>query len=140
MSFTAGTRPRGAPVLPLAGMIDILFLLLIFFMTISAYREVDQQIDVSLPATESGDAERSPTQIVITITADDAIFMSDRRYDADELVATLAQLAAQFPEETVLIRGDSGSRLETAVAVMDAAYRANLSNVYLATAQPADRR
>jgi len=69
---------------------------------------------VSLPATESGRATDSPTQIVITITADDAIYMGDRRYEPDRLRRTLGQLAAQFPDETVVIRGDQGSRLATA--------------------------
>ncbi|MAE64818.1 MAG: hypothetical protein CMJ18_11170 [Phycisphaeraceae bacterium] len=135
MSFTATVRQRSTPVLPLAGMVDVLFLLLIFFMTISAFREHDQQIDVALPSTSAGAPEQSPTQIVITVTADDELFIGDRSYTPEQLRRTLLQLGAQFPSESVVIRGDGGSRLGTSVAVMDMAYSGGLRNVYMATTE-----
>ena len=119
-------------------MVDVLFLLLIFFMTTSVFREYDQQINVSLPPTDSGETKQSPTKIVITITQDSQIYIGDRLYSLDDLRRTLVQLATQFPDESVIIRGDRGSRLDTAVKVMDIAYSAQLQNVYIATSKPAD--
>lgn len=134
MSFTAGTRRRTESALPLAAMVDILFLLLIFFMTINAYREHDQRIDVSLPTTETGNIDASPTQIIVSVTDRNEIFIGETQYTPDELQQTLTRLAAQFPDESVVIRGDRASRLETSVTVMDIAYAASLKNVYIATA------
>ena len=136
MSFTTTVRQRSSPMLPLAGMVDILFLLLIFFMTISAFREYDQQIDVSLPATEVGETDDTPTQIVITITKDDEVYLGEKQYTHEQLEKTLGGLAESFPDESVFIRGDRASRLNTAVQVMDSAYKAGLHNVFIATAQP----
>lgn len=134
MSFTASTRDRNPPILPLAGLVDIMFLLLIFFMTTSIFREQERLIEVLLPSTESqisGAAYASP--IVITVTADDGIYMGGHRYDLDELRRTLAEL----PNEPVEIRGDSNSRLGLSVQIMDAAYAAGLKNVFLATTKRA---
>lgn len=125
------------PVLPIASMIDILFLMLIFFLTASAFREQDSQIDVSLPATESTRTLPSGrTQITITVQPDGEIYMGEQRYTIDELRGTLRQLAAQFPDESVLIRADRESRVGLAVRIMDLAYEANLRNVFLATSRP----
>ena len=136
MSFTASQRQRSGPVLPLAGMVDVLFLLLIFFMITSIFREFDKQIEVSLPATETGTTVESPMKVVITITKNDEIFIGDRQYDLDNLRQMLAKLAAAFPDESVVIRGDRGSRLGTAVNVMDIAYAANLNNVAIGSREP----
>ena len=133
MSFTAPTRPRSLPVLPLAAMIDVLFLLLIFFMTTSIFREQERMIDVSLPATESALPQAPQSPIVITVTRDGTIYLGDRPYDLDELRTTLDKLGRDFPDETVEIRGDGGSPLRRTIQVMDAAYAAGLHNVFLAT-------
>lgn len=136
MSFATPPHGRTGPVLPLAGMVDVLFLLLIFFMTTSVFREHDEQIDVSLPASESGAASTRPTQISITITEEDEIFIGERQYLPAQLLDTLRDLAIQFPDESVVIRGDHGSSLGVAVKVMDIAHAANLYNVHLGTRPP----
>jgi biopolymer transport protein ExbD len=135
MSFVAATRDRQGPAVPMAGMIDIMFLLLVFFMTAAVYREQEQQIDVSLPqATESTGGDRS--QIVVTIKADGTIFVAGAAYNMDTFGAKLKDVASQFPDEMVVIRGDKDCPLGLAVRVMDMIYAANLRNVYLATTKP----
>ncbi len=132
MSFTAPPQQRSQAPFPLASMIDIMFLLLIFFMTTSVFREYDQQIDVSLPATQTGHATGSPRQVVITITDKDEIFLSGRRYTLDELRATLTELA-RLEAQTVVIRADAASRWNTGVGVMDAARAAGMTDVAVST-------
>ncbi len=132
MSFVAASRERQVPAVPLAGMIDIMFLLLVFFMTASVFREQEQQIDVSLPEaheTRSGDR----TQIVITVKAEGTVYIAGASYTMDTLGPKLKQLADQFPHDTVVIRGDKECSLGDAVRVMDMVYAADLTNVYLAT-------
>jgi biopolymer transport protein ExbD len=118
-------------------MVDVLFLILTFFITITAFKEDDTQINVSLPATESarpGTGQR--TQIVLTIKDDNTVFMGERSLTLDELRTTLTQLAQQYPNESVLIRGDRESHLGLAVRVMDLAYGSGIRNVFLATTRP----
>ena len=138
MSFAAPPR-NGSDYgwRPPTTMVDVLFLTLAFFITIAAFRDEDKQINVALPtqqAARAGGGER--TQIVVTVTADEKIYMGNRLYTLDELHRTLVELAKQFPNESLIIRGDRESRLGMTVKVMDAAYDAQLKNVYLATTKP----
>ncbi|MDX1683541.1 MAG: biopolymer transporter ExbD [Phycisphaeraceae bacterium] len=134
MSFTAPTRNRTGPTLPLSGLVDILFLLIIFFMTTSVFKEQERFVDVSLPATEAGDnqtARRAP--VLITVTEEGGLFIGQTEHTLATLRETLGHLAENYPDETVVIRGDRQSRLGLSVQVMDAAYGAGLRNVMIAT-------
>lgn len=137
MSFVTSKRERTGPVVPLASMVDILFLLLLFFLTTSIYREQEAAIDVSLPSAQKSQAQASPTQIVISIRDDGAIFLGQRELSLDALESTLTELARAYPDEAVVIRGDQNSRLGLIVRIMDIANAANLRNVFIATTKPA---
>ena len=140
MSFVAESRLRTRPVLPLAGMVDVLFLLLIFFMTASVFREQELQIPVELPATETAQvaAPDPATRIVVTVTADGRIFLGEREVSADELKVMFRELADQFPHESVIVRGDRDSRFGLAVHVMDLAQQAGIRDVSVATIKTLD--
>lgn len=138
MSFSSPSRVQSDyGWRPPTTYVDVLFLILCFFITVSSFRDEDRQIDVALPTTET---QRPPApgkaQIVITVTSDGRILMGDQPYTMDSLRATMAQLASQFPNESLLIRGDRESKLGVAVRVMDEAQRAGIRNVYLATSKP----
>lgn len=135
MSFASESRPRTQPVLPLSAMVDMLFLLLVFFMTVSAFREQDKQIDVSLPDTQTATAPQSKTPIIVTITEKGEIYIGDRPYQLDQLQATMGKLAQQFPNEMVVVRGDKGSAFGLAVQVMDVARASGLRNISIATSK-----
>jgi biopolymer transport protein ExbD len=118
--------------------VDVLFLILTFFITIASFREEDQRMDVSLPATETNQPQqKGHAQITVTVRDDGRIFMGDREYTPETLRGTLLQLAKQFPEESILIRGDKESRLGMTVKVMDLAYEAGVHKVFLATTKAA---
>ena len=135
MSFAAESRERSRPALPLSAMVDILFLLLIFFMTASAFRERELQVPVQLAPSATADAgSSSATQIIITIDADDRIFLGPREHSLDSLRQTLVELSQVYPNETVIIRGDQDSSYGLAVRVMDLATLAGLTDVRLSAA------
>ena len=139
MSFSASTRVRSAPVLPLAGMVDVLFLLLIFFMTASVFRDQETAIDVSLPAAASATPPSAPAaQVVVTIDAEDQIFLGERPVTMDELQGILLELAEVAPDNTLVVRGDRDSRFGTAVGVMDLGTQAGLESLYVSTVRPAE--
>ena len=136
MSFSAPTRERSTPVLPLSAMVDVMFLLLIFFMTASVFREEERQIDVALPSAETGQAPASRTQIFITITADGGIFLGDQLMTFETLPAKLKRLVELYPNESVVVRGDMDAKLGLAVRVIDTVKASGLRNVLIATTKP----
>jgi biopolymer transport protein ExbD len=133
VSFSSPTRDRTGTAFPLASMVDMMFLLLIFFLTTSAFREQERRMDVSLPQTDNATGQSARTQLVITIMEDGSIFLGDKGYNIQTLKQTLAKLAQQFPGEEVIIRGDSGGTFGRCMEVADAAYSAGLRNVSFAT-------
>lgn len=134
MSFTAPTRQHARPALPLAGMVDVLFLLIIFFMTTSVFREQERMIEVVLPQTASeGENEPRRAPVIITVSESGGIYLGQKEHTLDSLRATLAALAESYPDEAVIVRGDRASALGLAVEVMDVAYAAGLQRVMIAT-------
>ena len=137
MSFSSEIRERTKPAVPLAAMVDVMFLLLIFFMTASVYREKERQIDVSLPATETDTSTQGKAPIIITIAADGSIYIGEGQYTLSRLYDTLKDLAGQIENESVVIRGDRGSELGLTVQVLDLCRAAGITDVALATTKPA---
>ncbi|MEM7626036.1 MAG: biopolymer transporter ExbD [Planctomycetota bacterium] len=139
MSFSTQTRERSAPVLPLAGMVDILFLLLIFFMTASVFRDSELAIDVDLPASNSEVSEVGPgSQVVITVDADDRVFLGEREVTLSELPGILDDLRGVIEEGSVVLRADKAATYGVPFTVLDMVKYAELGEVSLGTIRPLD--
>lgn len=137
MSFSSPPKATDYGWRPPTTYVDVLFLILAFFITLAVYSDTDRQIDVSLQEAQSTRAATSAgTQIVITVRSDGSVYMGEQRHSLESLAETLRELAAQFPDESVLIRGDRKSDLGTVIKVMDLCYGAKLRNVFLATTKP----
>jgi len=132
MSFSAETRPRTRPVLPLAAMLDIMFLLLIFFVTTSTLRQQESQINVALPAAKTAQAgSTSATHVIITVTKAGKVYLGDHPITMTKLGQTLKALGEQSPDESVIIRGDRKSPLGRSVHILDMAQAAGLNKASL---------
>ena len=131
MGFSSENRERTRPVLPLAGMVDVLFLLLIFFMTASVFRDQELVMEVDLPGSgnEQLTAGTEAMQTVVTVGRDDVIYVGERAMDLGEVKLLFAKLAETYPDERVLIRGDKGCSYGTVMDVIDAAQMRGLVNV-----------
>ena len=117
--------------------VDVLFLVVTFFIIVTAFRDTERQMDVTLQAATSARNSVGPaTQIVITVRPNGAVYMGERLITLEALGPPSSNSPRQYPDESVLIRGDQASQLGTIVKVMDAAYNAGLKNVYLATVRP----
>ncbi|MFW6058807.1 MAG: ExbD/TolR family protein [Phycisphaeraceae bacterium] len=139
MSFTTETRERTRPALPLAAMVDVLFLLLIFFMTASVFRQQELQIEVQLPTAETAEAGGPiADRLVITVDDDDAIYLGPRELTVPELREKLRELAESNPNQTIVIRGDQRSRHGRTMQVLDLAREAGFTTADFGTVRSAD--
>ena len=145
MSFASPSRDRGTPTLPLAPMIDMMFLMLIFFLWTAAQREEGRDIPVQLQAAEGGSERKAAVPIYITINGQNEIFIGPRSYTLESARTALTSLGAPIPGETagqrtarlertpVVIRGDKTSELGTTLEVLGIARAAGLTNVVMET-------
>ncbi|MFI4859721.1 MAG: ExbD/TolR family protein [Phycisphaerales bacterium JB063] len=132
MGFAAESRERARPVLPLAGLVDVLFLLLIFVMSTYSMREQELMVDVGLPAMDSGEVGGAEgLKIIISFDAEGTIFLGQRRLTLDTLRGELQTLVEVDPDQTVIIRGDRGGDYGLFMEVLDTARSVGLEDIQL---------
>ena len=118
----------------LTPMLDVVFIMLIFFIVTASFVK-EAGIDVSRPAAAT--AERKERgNIMVAITANDQIWMDRRQVDPRALRANIERLHAENPQGAVVIQADKESKTDTLIQVMDAARSAGVFNVSIAAQEP----
>ena len=118
---------------PMAPLIDIVFLMLVFFMVTSIYSTVESEIDITLPTASSAEFDdRLQGEIFINLRADGSIVLNQREIALDELQDVLNRVAEVFPGGSVIIRGDANASLGNAIAILDCCKKADIQNVSFA--------
>lgn len=122
------------PGLPLAPMIDIVFLLLIFFLVTWAYARFETELDVRVPVAEEGaEPKRSIGEIILNVREDGTIVLEGRVMDPAALHERLVNVASIYKDVAVILRGDLNTRYENIVRVLDLCRKAGIWNVAFAT-------
>ncbi len=119
-------------------LIDIIFLLLIFFLMASSFKQQERE-ERELPVTLPEVAEAQPladTQVlVINITPEGKFVVAQQQYSEEQLAALLAQTHRTNPQKPVLIRGDGRAPWKHGVRVMGLCNKAQISSYRVAALQ-----
>ena len=134
MQFEA-TR-RSGQVLNLTPLIDIVFLLLVFFM-LTAHFVRDEGLPIELPEAASAHALDNNEPVEVVISSDGRITHHGKLVVPEQLQATLTALLATKLEKRVVIRGDAEAGLGDSVKVLDAARLAGATGIDIVTEKPA---
>jgi biopolymer transport protein ExbD len=122
------------PGLNLTPMIDVVFLLLIFFMLASTFMDPERDINLDLPtSSEAGTLAEETDDLVVNVMEDGSTMLDGAILDDSGLIAAFRQAAAQNPEVQVTIRGDRLTAHQNIVKVMDYCGIAGLSNLAIST-------
>jgi len=130
-----GLSADDANDIDLTPMLDVVFIMLIFFIvTASFVKEVG--LDVNLPPkNDQPPPPDAPENILVRISADNQIWFRDengeRRVDERQVRSNIQTLRAALPKAAVIIQADRKASAGTYVAVQDAALEANAPNVVL---------
>ena len=123
-------REREESEVNLTPMLDVVFIMLIFFIVTASFVK-EAGIDVSRPPAAT--AERKERgNILVAITENDQIWIDRRQVDPRALRANIERLHAENPQGSVVIQADKASKNGLLVQVMDAARLAGVNNVALA--------
>ncbi len=115
-------------------MLDVMFLLLIFFISTSIYYELEREIGITVPqATEATSVDRSAHEIIINIASDGKLVVNRQPYDIEGLERLLKRISEVFSGQAVIIRGDRATSLGRAIEVLDVCARSKIWNVSFAT-------
>jgi biopolymer transport protein ExbD len=123
-------RDKDESEVNLTPMLDVVFIMLIFFIVTASFVK-EAGIDVTRPPAAT--AERKERgNILVAITANDQIWIDRRQVDARSIRANIERLHAENPQGSVVIQADKDSKNGLLVTVMDAARLAGVKNVSLA--------
>lgn len=124
--------------LSLTALIDVVFLLLIFFLVTSEFEEQERRLSIVLPtATSATPMTRKPREIVIDVDAAGLIYLRGQATELAELETLLTLAVADNPtNQSVIIRADGATSFQPVVSVMDMCNRAGISD-YSVTTQEA---
>jgi len=118
----------------LTPMIDMVFLLLIFFLVATTFHQTEREMQIALPeAASAGPISASLREIVINVQADGAMIVSGREMDADALRSLIADAVETNPEQKVTVRGDRETPYALIVSALDACKSAGVQEPYLDT-------
>jgi len=114
-------------------MLDVVFLLLIFFMSTSIFYELEHEIGITVPqASEAQPSDRTMHEIIINIRSDGEIVVNQRPYDLEGLERVLRRISEVFSGQAVIIRGDRATQLGRAIEVLNVCAKAKIWNVSFA--------
>lgn len=135
MKFTSRQPP---PVsIQLAPMIDILLLLLSFFIISWQFSRSETELNVSVPTAQEGaEPERVRGEIIINVLGDGSIKVEGSEMDLTQLAGKLSAIAKQFENQPVRIRGDGGVAYQRIVEVIDTCQESGIWNISFATQRP----
>ena len=129
---------RRRPDVPMAPLIDIVFLLLIFYAVTTQFVS-DQRLKLELPeaktAEESGQG-RSENPPVVTVAVDGSIWVDDVQVSEAMLEQTLRRLVAQSPDSSIILKGDRGADYGVVVHVLDVARSVDAKTIQMSAVKP----
>ena len=120
--------------LNIAPLIDMVFILLIFFLVTTSFVK-ETGVDISRP-TASTAVSKNKSTILIGITRDNTIHLDRREIDVRAVRSGVERAMAENPEAGVVIVADKESRTGLVISVMDACKLAGAENVALAASLP----
>jgi biopolymer transport protein ExbD len=124
------------PGIQLAPLVDVLLLLLIFFlMTWNAARN-ENELDVKIPKATAAKEKSAPIgDVIINVKAAGEVVVNRRTLSGDELRAMLEGLVKLNADQAVVIRGDEVGAYKNIINTLNICSEAGVTNVAFATAK-----
>ncbi len=114
--------------LELTPLIDVVFLLLIFFMVSTEFVDFSRRMDITLPTSKAASVDEVVKNLEIEMTKDKKIFIKGRRTSLDQLEASLAKLRKPQDVKTI-IRADKDIAYGDVVKVMGLLQAAKVTDI-----------
>jgi biopolymer transport protein ExbD len=118
------------PALNLTPMIDVVFLLIIFFMAASKFAEVEADIELQLPeVTTAAPLTSAPKQRTVSVERDGQVQLDGEIVSLEDLTSRLASAQREYSQLGVVIRGDANCDFQHVAAALSACKDANISEL-----------
>ena len=130
-------RKRSAPVVlgfQIAPMVDILLVLLCFFIVTWSFARKELELDVKVPTAQNAkDSNPVMNQTVLNVKQDGTVVLNRKTVATKELTKQLKELSGLFPDYAIIVRADERVPFRFVASVLDICREANIWNVAFAT-------
>lgn len=124
------TQQDEMPTLNLTSMIDVVFLLIVFFMCAAKFSDEQRDIDLRLPEVAKADAANSaPKSRQVAVYAGGRISLDREDVTLEQLTTKLATAKAEHPGTSVVILGDAGCEFQHVAQALAACKEAGVSQL-----------
>lgn len=121
------------PGLNLTPMIDIVLLLVIFFMVGTQFTEAERQYEIDLPTVATAEPLSGlPDELIVNVTKDGRVFLDVQERTYAEIEQDLRAAKVRYKDQAVLIRGDGQVAYQYVMDVLSICQRNGITNVSLA--------
>ncbi|MDZ4821412.1 MAG: biopolymer transporter ExbD [Planctomycetota bacterium] len=124
------TQPLEEPAINLTPMIDVILVLIIFFMVATKFTEEERNLDLKLPTVATASQPTTaPDPKIVNVQQSGAILLGKEPVTLTELTQQLTSARAQYKRLNVLIRGDQLATHGQMAAVYDACKQAGIAEL-----------
>jgi biopolymer transport protein ExbD len=118
------------PTLNLTAMLDVMFLLIIFFMLGTRFIDDERKIGLRVPeVVDRGTLTAAPARREVNVFQDGAITLDKKPVTLDELTTRLASARRQYSDLGVLVRGDARGEFQNVASVLTACKQAGIQDL-----------
>jgi biopolymer transport protein ExbD len=123
-------RRRQRPTINIVPLVDVLTVLLFFFLVTMQFRQVSA-LNILAPEIETAGKNKIDESIVIAVDKEGAVYLNDQSLDSDALGAALKIAGELTPELPVLLLADEEAPLKHVTEVMDLCRKHQLNKIRL---------
>ncbi len=122
-------KRRRQPFINIISLIDILVVLLIFYIATTVFKRSEPKLNIVVPPSTTAKATNDTVPSTIYVTADSKVYFDDTPVDPDQLAQLLKNKVASNPKFKVAMKSDQNAPFKIIVKIMDAANQAHISNL-----------
>lgn len=133
------TKKRRIPSITIVSLIDILAILLIFFIVTTTFRQKVSQLQINLPESTSATPSATTTpkkNIILQIQSADHITFDEKPVGLDDLAEAIEEAQETYPDCKIMMQADKEAPFGAVVKVLDALQAAGIKNIPTMTKSP----
>ena len=127
-------KPAKKIALNITPLIDVLFILIIFFTVSSTFLE-QPGIELKLPDAESSQTYTSQ-KVIVYVDKTEQVFLNDKQINIDQLAESVSTMLAEQEDKNVVIRADSQVDYGEIIHVMDLLRKKGIYKIIISTQKP----
>ncbi|MBN2560569.1 MAG: biopolymer transporter ExbD [Phycisphaerae bacterium] len=134
MMLAKSRDARTGVAIEMTPLIDMVFLLLIFFLVATTFHQAEREMQIALPeASSAGPISATLREIVVNVDAEGRIIVGSRLTEPEDLRSMIAEAVEANPEQKVTVRGDRSTAYANVVSVLDICKGSGIQEPYLDT-------